>query len=216
MRHVCQELGLRSVGRLGLLSSARVLLDTFSEVVHHLVDLGLETVHLSRRFDCDESSKITIGGSGRDLGEGSHLGCQVGSHGVDIEAAGKVSVRYVCQKRGTDVISCHVPSIFSTSACTPNLPSVPTSLATRVTSAAKIASWSIILLIVLTKSRISPDTLTPTTFCVRSPRATAVYASISCRPSVSSAVTHCSVCNSSHLLRQIGSHDVHTIRQVLI
>ena len=75
----------------------------------------------------------------------------------------------------TDVISCHVPSMFSTSACTPNLPSVPTSLATRVTSAAKMASWSIMLLMVLTKSRISPDTFTPTTFCVRSPRATAVY-----------------------------------------
>lgn len=44
------------------------------------------------------------------------------------------------------------------------------------TSTAKILNWSIISLIVFTKLSISPDTLTPTIFCVKSPRATAVVA----------------------------------------
>lgn len=74
----------------------------------------------------------------------------------------------------TYVISCQIPWIKPTSACTPNLPSVPTSRATFITSEAKIPNWSIMSLIVLTRCSISPDTDTPVTFCVRSPRATAV------------------------------------------
>ena len=74
-------------------------------------------------------------------------------------------------------VSSHIPCTFPTSACTPNFPSVPTSLATFFTSAAKIANWSIMSLIVFTRDSISPETDTPVIFCVRSPRATAVYSS---------------------------------------
>ena len=60
-------------------------------------------------------------------------------------------------------------------AWTPNFPSVPTSRATFFTSAANIASWSIMSLMVFTRFNISPETDTPVIFCVKSPRATAVY-----------------------------------------
>src|ERR687894_34484 len=53
------------------------------------------------------------------------------------------------------------------------MPSVPTSLATRVTSAANEDSWSTIVLTVLFRARISPRAST-VIFWVRSPLATAV------------------------------------------
>ena len=49
-----------------------------------------------------------------------------------------------------------VPETPSTSAWPPSLPSVPTSRATRVTSAANDDSWSTIVLMVFFSSRISP------------------------------------------------------------
>ena len=49
-----------------------------------------------------------------------------------------------------------VPETPSTSAWPPSFPSVPTSRATRVTSAAKDDSWSTIVLMVFFSSRISP------------------------------------------------------------
>ncbi len=67
----------------------------------------------------------------------------------------------------------HVPDTPSTSAWPPSLPSVPTSRATRVTSAAKADSWSTILLIVDLSWRISPRAST-VIFWDRSPWATAV------------------------------------------
>ena len=67
----------------------------------------------------------------------------------------------------------HVPLTPSTCAWPPSLPSVPTSRATRVTSAAKAESWSTIVLIVSLSSAISPWTST-VIFFVRSPFATAV------------------------------------------
>ncbi len=70
----------------------------------------------------------------------------------------------------------HVPATPGTSACPPSLPSVPTSRATRVTSAAKLLSWSTIVLIVFFSSRISPFTSTAI-LRERSPRATAVVTS---------------------------------------
>lgn len=112
------------------------------------------------------------------------------------------------------MISRQLPSTFPTSACTPSFPSVPTSLATRVTSASKIASWSIILLMVLTKSSTSPDDLTPTTFWVRSPRATAVYI-ISDDEELAAHLTHRGMSNSPDLLSQITGHDVDALGQVL-
>ena len=71
------------------------------------------------------------------------------------------------------VRSFHVPEAPWTSACPPSLPSTPTSRATRVTSAAKLRSWSTVALTVSLISRISPRAST-VIFCDRSPLATAV------------------------------------------
>ncbi|WP_224794904.1 hypothetical protein, partial [Pseudomonas fluorescens] len=54
------------------------------------------------------------------------------------------------------VKSLQVPDTPCTCACPPSLPSVPTSRATRVTSAAKLLSWSTIVLMVFFSSMISP------------------------------------------------------------
>jgi hypothetical protein len=74
------------------------------------------------------------------------------------------------------VRSAQVPETPTTCAWPPSLPSVPTSFATRVTSAANVASWSTIVLIVSFSSAISPFTST-VTFLERSPFATAVVTS---------------------------------------
>ncbi len=66
-----------------------------------------------------------------------------------------------------------VPLTPSTRAWPPSRPSMPTSVATRVTCSAKDESWSTILLTVFFSSSISPETST-VTFCDRSPFATAV------------------------------------------
>ncbi len=71
------------------------------------------------------------------------------------------------------VKSFHVPATPFTCAWPPNLPSVPTSRATRVTSDAKEDSWSTITLMVFFSSRISPLTST-VIFLDKSPFATAV------------------------------------------
>ena len=70
----------------------------------------------------------------------------------------------------------HVPDTPSTVAWPPSCPSVPTSRATRVTSAAKTLSWSTIVLMVFFNSSTSP--CASTVICVpRSPSATAVATS---------------------------------------
>src|SRR5258706_401218 len=74
------------------------------------------------------------------------------------------------------VRSFQVPATPFTFACPPSLPSVPTSRATRVTSAANDESWSTIVLMVFFNSRISPFTST-VIFRETSPRATAVVTS---------------------------------------
>ena len=66
-----------------------------------------------------------------------------------------------------------VPDTSSTSAWPPSLPSVPTSRATRVTSAANERSRSTILLMVSASAATSPLASTAI-FCERSPSATAV------------------------------------------
>ena len=71
------------------------------------------------------------------------------------------------------VKSFHVPATPFTSACPPNLPSVPTSRATRVTSDANEFNWSTMTLIVFFNSRISPRAST-VIFFDKSPAATAV------------------------------------------
>ena len=69
-----------------------------------------------------------------------------------------------------------VPATPGTSAWPPSLPSVPTSRATRVTSAANERSWSTMVLMVAFSSRISPFTST-VIFFDRSPAATALVTS---------------------------------------
>ena len=85
-------------------------------------------------------------------------------------------VRLVAIRFTLSVRSFQVPPTPGTCAWPPNLPSVPTSRATRVTSDAKPLSWSTITLIVFFSSRISPFTST-VIFLERSPRATAVVTS---------------------------------------
>ena len=74
------------------------------------------------------------------------------------------------------VRSFQTPETPRTCAWPPSLPSVPTSRATRVTSSAKVESWSTIVLIVSFSSRISPRAST-VIFRLRSPCATAVATS---------------------------------------
>ena len=85
-------------------------------------------------------------------------------------------VRFEAMALTESVRSAQVPSTPGTCACPPSLPSVPTSRATRVTSAAKLLSWSTITLMVSLSSAISPRTST-VILRDRSPRATAVVTS---------------------------------------
>ncbi len=82
-------------------------------------------------------------------------------------------VRFEAMMLTLSVRSFHVPDTPLTSAWPPSLPSVPTSFATRVTSAANELSLSTIVLMVLLSSRISPWAST-VIFCEKSPLATAV------------------------------------------
>ena len=75
---------------------------------------------------------------------------------------------------------------------------MPTSRATRVTSAANERSWSTIVLMVFFSSRISPFTST-VIFCDRSPAATAVVTSAMFR-----------TCDG-----EVAGHEVHRVGQVL-
>ena len=86
------------------------------------------------------------------------------------------SVRLAAITLTLSVRSFQVPATPGTCAWPPSLPSVPTSRATRVTSAAKALSWSTIVLMVFFSSRISPFTST-VILRERSPRATAVVTS---------------------------------------
>ena len=85
-------------------------------------------------------------------------------------------VRLPAMKLTLSVRSFQTPETPRTSAWPPSFPSVPTSRATRVTSAAKELSWSTIVLTVFLSSRISPLTST-SIFFERSPFATAVVTS---------------------------------------
>ncbi len=85
-------------------------------------------------------------------------------------------VRFDAIELTWSVRSFHVPATSGTCAWPPSLPSVPTSRATRVTSAAKPLSWSTMVLMVFLSSRISPRTST-VILRDRSPLATAVVTS---------------------------------------
>jgi hypothetical protein len=86
------------------------------------------------------------------------------------------SVRLLAITFTFSVSSFHTPDTSRTLAWPPSFPSVPTSRATRVTSAAKELSWSTIVLMVSLSCRISPRTST-VILRDRSPRATAVVTS---------------------------------------
>ena len=93
------------------------------------------------------------------------------------------------------VRSFQVPETPSTVAWPPSRPSVPTSRATRVTSAANERSWSTIVLIVSLSSKISPLTST-VIFFERSPFATAVVTVAMLRT--------CSVSDGGHEVDVVG------------
>src|SRR5437588_293654 len=82
-------------------------------------------------------------------------------------------VRFEARKLTLSVRSFHVPDTPRTWAWPPSLPSVPTSLATRVTSSANDDSWSTMVLMVFFSSRLSPLS-SPVVLWVWSPLATAV------------------------------------------
>ncbi|MGC3974464.1 MAG: hypothetical protein QM771_08805 [Nitrospira sp.] len=85
-------------------------------------------------------------------------------------------VRLLAIELTLSVRSFHVPATPGTTAWPPSLPSVPTSRATRVTSAAKPRNWSTIVLMASLSCRISPRT-SAVIFFERSPLATAVVTS---------------------------------------
>ena len=85
-------------------------------------------------------------------------------------------VRFSAIRLTLSVRSFQVPATPSTRAWPPSLPSVPTSRATRVTSDAKLFSWSTMVFMVFLSSRISPFTST-VIFFDKSPLATAVVTS---------------------------------------
>src|SRR6266436_5892063 len=93
-----------------------------------------------------------------------------------LETSRNWTVRLLAIELTESVRSFQVPATPLTSACPPSRPSVPTSRATRVTSAAKEESWSTIVLMVSLSWRISPLTST-VIFLVMSPLATAVVTS---------------------------------------
>jgi len=83
MTHVRQELTLAPVCQFRGFSCCRVLLNRLSQVEDHLIDLGLERVHLARRLDSDEASEISIRSGRRNLGESTDLRCKICSHSID-------------------------------------------------------------------------------------------------------------------------------------
>ena len=90
--HVCQELGFTPIRQLGGFPSSRVLLDAVSQVEDHLVDLGLQRIHLPTGLNSDETSEIPIHGCSGNLADTSHLGRQGAGHCIDGHAI-KSSVR---------------------------------------------------------------------------------------------------------------------------
>lgn len=91
MRHIRQELRLAPIRQFSRLPGSRVLLYTFTQVVHHLIDLRLERVHLTARLDSDEPSEIAVHSRRTDLCETAHLRGQVSGHGVDSHSNRKLA-----------------------------------------------------------------------------------------------------------------------------
>ena len=82
MRHIRQKLRLTPIRELDGLPRSGVLLDTVTQVGHHLVDLCLQRVHLAARLDGNEATEVAVHGRRRDLRETSDLRRQVPGHRV--------------------------------------------------------------------------------------------------------------------------------------
>ena len=148
------DLGLAAEAALGadLARDAGDLGRERGELVDHRVDRVLELEDLALDVDGDLLREVAVRDRGRD-------GAMLRTCEVRLPASGfTLSVR-----------SFQMPETPLTSAWPPRLPSVPTSRATRVTSAAKLRSWSTIVLTVSFTSSTSPRTST-VIFFERSPR----------------------------------------------
>ena len=106
-----------------LARDARHLAGEAVELIDHGVQRFLQLKDLAAHVDGDLARKVAAGDGGRHLGDVAHLVGEVAGHRVD-----------------QSVKSFHVPATPGTCAWPPSLPSVPTSRATRVTSAAKALS----------------------------------------------------------------------------
>jgi hypothetical protein len=137
--------GLAAEPALGadLAGDARHFRGEAVELVDHRVERLLELQDLARDVDRDLLREVAARDRGRDLGDVSTW-----------------AVRFDAMKLTLSVRSFHVPATPGTAGLAAELPSVPTSRATRVTSPANALSWSTIVLIVSLSSRISPETLT--------------------------------------------------------
>jgi hypothetical protein len=155
------HLGLAAELALGadLARDARDLGGEGVELVDHRVDGLLELQHLAAHVDGDLARQVAVGDGRGDLGDVADLRREVAGHRVDVL-----------------VSSFHAPATPGTCAWPPSFPSVPTSRATRVTSAPNALSWSTIVLMVSLSWRISPRTST-VILRDRSPSAMAVATS---------------------------------------
>ena len=98
------------------------------ELVHHRVDRVLELENLALDVDRDLAREVALGDGRRDLRDVAHLRREV--RGQQVDVVGEVLPRAGDARHA---------------AWPPSLPSVPTSRATRVTSAANDRSWSTIV-----------------------------------------------------------------------
>ena len=85
-------LALQHVGELGQVGLEPILLGIAvgrePQVADHRVDVVLELGHLAARLDLDGAGQVALGHRGGDLGDGAHLGGEVG--GQEIDVAGQV------------------------------------------------------------------------------------------------------------------------------
>jgi hypothetical protein len=149
-----------------LARNRRHLIGEGRERVRHVVDGLGQRRDLALRGDCQVLLQVAVRDRRHDLHDAADL-----------------LVRFAAMTFTVSVRSFQVPATPGTCAWPPSLPSVPTSLATRVTSPAKEFSWSTIVLMVDFSSSTSPRTST-VILRERSPRATAVVTSAMLRTCV--------------------------------
>ena len=81
-------LALQHAGEFGEVGLQPVLLAVafggFAQVGDHRVDVVLQLGHLAARLDLDGAREIALGHGGGDLGDGAHLGGEVGGEQIDV------------------------------------------------------------------------------------------------------------------------------------